>query len=271
MRKTCFIGAGNMAEALVRGLLASGRFGKKDMAVCDVNPGRLSLFSSEYGIAGDGDARSVVAASDVVVFCVKPGVVPAVCRRIRPAAGKKKLYVSIAAGVRMSSVLRLLGEGTKLARVMPNAPALSLSGASCVCFGEGLSAGEEDFVLGMFGCLGKAFRVESEELMDAVTGLGGSGPAFVATFVEALCDGGVKAGLGRELSLALALQTVLGTSRMILESGAHPAEIRDMVASPGGTTMSGMHSLERGGFRAAVMSAVESAALRSAELSAGED
>ena len=260
-----------MAEALVRGLLASGRFGKKDMAVCDVNPERLSLFSSEYGIRGSEDARETVRGSDVVVLCVKPGVVPEVCREIVPAAGEDKLFVSIAAGVRLSSIRGLLGPGAKLARVMPNAPALVLEGASCVCFGGGLSPEEEEFVLGMFGCLGKAFRVGSESMMDAATGLGGSGPAFAAMFVEALCDGGVKMGLGRELSLSLALQTVLGTSKMILESGRHPAEIRDMTASPGGTTISGIHSLERGGFRDAVMSAVESAALRGAELSAEED
>ena len=271
MKKTCFIGAGNMAEALVRGLLASGRFGKKDMAVCDVNPERLSLFSSEHGISGDADAARVAAGSDVVVLCVKPDVVPEVCRRIAPASGEKKLYVSIAAGVRISTLRGFLGPDAKLARVMPNSPALVLEGASCVCFGDGLSRAEEEFVLGMFECLGKAFRVGSEGVMDAATGLGGSGPAFAAMFVEALCDGGVKMGLGRELSLALALQTVLGTSKMIQQGGRHPAEVRDMTASPGGTTMSGIHSLERGGFRDAVMSAVESAALRSAELSAEED
>lgn len=271
MKRTCFIGAGNMAEALARGLLASGRFEKEDMAVCDVDPGRLSLFSSEYGIAGGADAARAAAGADVVVLCVKPGVVPEVCRELAPAAGEDKLYVSIAAGVRLSSLRGLLGPGAKLVRVMPNAPALALEGASCVCFGDGLSAAEEEFVLGMFGCLGRAFRVGSEDLMDAATGLGGSGPAFAAMFVEALCDGGVKMGLGRELSLALALQTVLGTSKMIMESGRHPAEIRDMTASPGGTTMSGIHALERGGFRDAVMSAVESAALRGAELSAEED
>lgn len=260
-----------MAEAMVRGLVASGEFGKRDIVLRDVDEKRLSDLRSRYGVLVAADASELVKVSDVVVFSVKPGVVPEICREIRNVASTKKLYVSVAAGVTRSSILSILGGGKKLARVMPNAPCLVLGGASCVCFGEGFSAEEEALVLRMFGSLGKAWRVEDESVMDAVTGLSGSGPAFAAMFVEALSDGGVKAGLGRELAAELAAQTVLGTSKMIMESGRHPAEIKDMVSSPGGTTMSGIHSLESRGFRDAVMSAVEAAANRSAQLSGRED
>lgn len=271
MAKLGFIGAGNMAEAMVRGLLSSADFGKRDIVLHDVDERRLSDLRSRYGVLVASDANELVKDSDVVVFSVKPGVIPDVCREIRNVASTKKLYVSVAAGVPRSFILGVLGDGKKLARVMPNAPCLVLRGASCVCFGEGFSAEEEALVLRMFGSLGKVWRVENEDLMDAVTGLSGSGPAFVAMFVEALSDGGVKAGLRRELATELAAQTVLGTSEMIMESGKHPAEIKDMVASPGGTTISGIHSLESRGFRGAVISAVEAAAKRSARLSGQED
>ena len=260
-----------MAEAMVRGLLASGSLGKKDITLSDTDPERLSLLASRYGVATASDNREAVKKSDIVVFSVKPRVLPAVCREVKNVATGDKLYVSIAAGAGSSSIKKLLGKEVKLARVMPNTPSLVLEGASCVYFGEGFSGGEEDLVLGILGSLGKAFRVESESLMDAVTALSGSGPAFASIFIEALCDGAVKMGLPRKLATDLAAQTVLGTSKMIQEGAGHPAQIKDMVTSPGGTTASGIHSLERGGFRAAVISAVESAARRSAELSGEED
>lgn len=260
-----------MAEAMVRGLLASGSFKKKDITLSDTDPERLSYLSSQHGVATTSDNREAVGKSDIVIFSVKPQVIPAVCTEVRNVATKDKLYVSIAAGVKHSSIKKLIGKEIKLARVMPNTPSLVLEGASCVYFGEGFSGEEEDLVLGILGSLGKAFRVDSEGVMDAVTALSGSGPAFVSIFIEALCDGAVKMGLSRKLATDLAAQTVLGTSKMIQEGARHPAEIKDMVTSPGGTTASGIHSLERGGFRAAVISAVEEAARRSAELSGEED
>ncbi len=271
MKKTAFIGAGNMAEAMVRGLLASENFKKNDIMLSDVDPRRLSYLSSQYGVATTSDNGEAVKKSDIVVFSVKPQVISKVCREVKNVATRDKLYVSIAAGVGCSSIKRLVGREIKLARVMPNTPSLVLEGASCVHFGEGFSGEEEDLILEILGSLGKAFRVESESLMDAVTALSGSGPAFVSIFIEALCDGAVKMGLPRKLATDLAAQTVLGTSKMIQEGAGHPAEIKDMVTSPGGTTASGIHSLERGGFRAAVISAIESAARRSAELSGEED
>ncbi len=271
MKKAGFIGAGNMAEAMVRGLLASGSFKKKDITLSDIEPARLSYLSSQYGVTTTSDNKEAVKTSDMVIFSVKPQVIPSVCEEVRNVATRDKLYVSIAAGVKHSFIKRLIGREIKLARVMPNTPSLVLEGASCVYFGEGFSGEEEDLILEILGSLGKAFRVESENLMDAVTALSGSGPAFVSIFIEALCDGAVKMGLSRKLATELAAQTVLGTSKMIQEGAGHPAEIKDMVTSPGGTTASGIHSLEQGGFRAAVISAIEAAARRSAELSGEED
>ncbi len=271
IKKIAFLGAGNMAEAMVRGLLASKSFKKENIILSDVNGERLSTLLSKYGVLSARDNRQAVADSDIVVFSVKPDVVGAVCEQIRTVATTDKLYVSIAAGVRYSFIKTLIGKEIKLARVMPNAPSIVLEGASCVYFGEGFSGEEEDIVLSILGFLGKAFRVQKESFMDAVTAVGGSGPAFVSIFIEALCDGAVKMGLGRDLALELVLQTVSGTSKMMLHGSRHPAEIKDMVTSPGGTTASGIHSLERDGFRAAVISAVEAAARRSAELSKQEN
>jgi len=271
MKKTGFIGAGNMAEAMVKGLIASGSFKKKEIVLSDVDPARLSYLSSQYGVMTTSDNKEVVRTSDIVIFSVKPQTISFVCGEVRNVATTDKLYVSIAAGVKHSSIKTLIGREIKLARVMPNTPSLVLEGASCIYFGEGFSGDEEDLILKILGALGKAFRLEDEGIMDAVTALCGSGPAFVSIFIEALCDGAVKMGLSRKLAIDLAAQTVLGTSKMIQQSTVHPAEIKDMVTSPGGTTASGIHSLEQGGFRATVISAIESAARRSAELSARED
>ncbi|MCY3985980.1 MAG: pyrroline-5-carboxylate reductase [Candidatus Dadabacteria bacterium] len=271
MKRVGFIGAGNMAEAMVRGLFSSGSFKKRDITLSDVDPERLSYMSSRYGVFTTPDNSETVMNSDVAIFSVKPQVLSHVCREVRNVATTDKLYVSIAAGVRHSFIKKLIGREIKLARVMPNTPSLVLEGASCVYFAESFSEEEEKFVIKIFGSLGKAFRLENEELMDVVTAISGSGPAFVSMFIEALSDGAVKMGLSRKLAIELAAQTVLGTSKMIQEGVGHPAEIKDMVTSPGGTTASGIHSLERASFRAAVISAVESATNRSLELSEEEE
>ncbi len=271
MKKVGFIGAGNMAEAMVMGLLASKTYSKEDIILSDVNTERLETLTSKYGVLTTLDNCKAAESADIVVLCVKPAIVGSVCGEIKGVISTDKIYVSIAAGVRSSSIRAAIGsKWIKLARVMPNAPSLVLEGANCVCFGEGFTEKEETLVLQMFQALGKAFRLEDEKLMDVVTALSGSGPAFVAVFIEALCDGAVKMGLDRNLATALAVQTVCGTGRMVFLGDKHPAEIKDMVASPGGTTASGIHSLEGAGFRAAVISAVEVATKRSAELSGKE-
>src|SRR5438067_11456149 len=192
---------------------------------------------------------------------------PAVLAEVLPLLGPHHLVVSIAAGITLRQLRAGLGASCRLVRVMPNTPCLV--GASAAGYAPAETATAEDIALvdRLLNAVGRAFRV-SESLLDAVTGLSGSGPAFVAVMIEALADGGVRMGLPRDIALTLAAQTVMGTARMILEADLHPAKLKDMVSSPGGTTIAGLHALERGGLRAALMDAVEAATHRSAELAA---
>jgi pyrroline-5-carboxylate reductase len=207
----------------------------------------------------------VVQACDTLVLAVKPQVMAAVLAEVKPHIAARHVVVSIAAGVTLKTLADGLGDKTRLVRVMPNTPCLV--GASAAGFAPGSTATPEDVVLvgRLFGAVGKAFAVP-EPLLDAVTGLSGSGPAFVYVMIEALADGGVRVGLPRDVAQALAAQTVLGAAKMVLETGQHPAALKDAVASPGGTTIAGLHALERAGLRAALMDAVEAATRRSLEL-----
>jgi pyrroline-5-carboxylate reductase len=207
----------------------------------------------------------VAAQSDVLVLAVKPQTLPALLDEIRNQVTEKHLVVSIAAGVSLKRLADGLLANRRLIRVMPNTPCLL--GASAAGFAAGPGAKPEDVALveRLFNAVGKAFVVP-ESLLDPVTGLSGSGPAFVYVMVEALADGGVRMGLPRDVATTLAAQTVMGAARMVLETGQHPGQLKDAVTSPGGTTIAGLHALERGGFRAAVMDAVEAATKRAAEL-----
>ncbi|MGH7885458.1 MAG: pyrroline-5-carboxylate reductase [Thermodesulfobacteriota bacterium] len=265
-----FIGGGNMAEAIIKGLLLSKSIKKNEIIVSDINPERLRFITSRYGIKSAANNKDVVINSDLVILCVKPGVFATVLSDIKKLSISNKLFISIAAGINTSFIKKTVGKNIKIARVMPNTPSLVLEGASAVYFEEGFLENEKMSVLSMLKSVGNVYEIEKEDLMDAVTGLSGSGPAFVSIFIEALSDGGVKMGLTRDLSNKLAVQTVYGTSKMILETARHPSEIKDMVSSPGGTTINGVHKLEEKGFRDAVISAVEAAALRSKELSKEE-
>lgn len=265
-----FIGAGNMAEAIIKGLLLSKSVKKSEITASDINPERLKFITSQYGIKSTASNKDVVINSDLVILCVKPGVFSTVLSDIKNLSISNKLFISIAAGIKTSFIKKVVEKNIKIVRVMPNAPSFVLEAASAVYFGEGFSKDEKKSVLSILESIGKVYEIEKEELMDAVTGLSGSGPAFVSIFIEALSDGGVKSGLSRELSHKLAVQTVYGTSKMLIEFGKHPAEIKDMVSSPGGTTISGIHKLEEKGFRNAIISAVEAAAVRSNKLSEEE-
>jgi pyrroline-5-carboxylate reductase len=190
-----------------------------------------------------------------------------VLAELRPLITPNHLVVSVAAGVSMATLARGLGADRRLARAMPNTPALVCEGAAAFCLGPAALPEDEAIVAACLEAVGKAFRVP-ENLLDAVTGLSGSGPAFVYIIIEALADGGVRAGLPREIALALAAQTVLGSAKMVLETGQHPGSLKDQVTSPAGTTIAGVHALERGGVRAALIDAVEAAYRRSVELAA---
>jgi pyrroline-5-carboxylate reductase len=236
-----------------------------DLTVSEPAAPRRQLLAERYGIKVIDDNARLCAESDTIVLAVKPQVVGHVFKEMGPSFDSGKLLISIMAGIKTATIEGGLAGKARVVRVMPNTPALVLEGASALC--RGTNATDEDLALArhIFELVGNAVVVE-EKLMDAVTGLSGSGPAYVLTFIEALSDAGVKQGLTRDTATALAAQTVLGTAKLLLESREHPAVLRGNVSSPGGTTIAGMHSLERDGFRGAVMNAVEVATARSMEL-----
>ena len=261
-----FLGAGNMAEAIINGLIKSGQVKGSEISASDKNIERLNVIVEGYGIEGHNKNFEVARRSDVIIVAVKPQVIKPVLNEISDEIGPDKLIISIAAGIGIKQIASNLKEGAKIVRVMPNTPALVLSGVSALCPGKGVSKDQMELATAIFDAVGETVTVEDEGLMDAVTGLSGSGPAFVYTFIEAMSDAGVKAGLPRTTANILATQTVLGSAKVVSELKRHPGELRDMVTSPGGTTIAGMGKLEEKGFRSAVMSAVEAAVRRSKEL-----
>ncbi len=263
-QRIAFLGGGNMAEALIRGLLEQKRYGPADICVSDISGDRLAFLRDTYGVNTAPANRDAAADADVVVLAVKPHQINAVVKECA-AELTGRLVVSIAAGVSLEAMLAT-GVKARFVRVMPNTPALIGAGVSALCGAADVSPEDMTLVRDIFSAVGRAVDLPAESLMDAVTGLSGSGPAYVFLFIEALADGGVKAGLPRPLALELAAQTVAGAARLVAESGKHPGELKDMVTSPAGTTIAGVHTLEKHAFRGAVTSAVEAAAQRSREL-----
>ena len=260
--KLGFIGVGSMGGAIIRGLLAGGFVPRENLVYYDPDPARQAQMD-ELGVAAALDNPEVMHAP-VVVLGVKPQVLSAVLAGVKGFARPWHLVISIAAGVPLA-VLEGAFPDSRVIRVMPNTPTLVGAGMAALAPGRGVTPEDLALALDLFRAVGQAVVVE-ERLMDAVTGLSGSGPAFVAVFIEALTDGGVKMGLPRPLALTLATQTVLGTARLCHEEQMHPALLKDLVTSPGGTTIAGLHALESAGFRGAVMGAVTAAAARSKEL-----
>jgi pyrroline-5-carboxylate reductase len=259
-----FLGAGRMATALARGWLRAELIRADRCRASDpLLPARQS-FTAETGCPAVADNREVVAGSDLLVLAVKPQSMPALLAEIRPLL-RTPLVVSIAAGITLRQLTGGLGAGCRLVRVMPNTPCLI--GFSASGYSPGENATDDDIALvdRLMAAVGVAFRLP-EHLLDAVTGLSGSGPAFVYLMIEAMSDGGVRVGLPRDVATTLAAQTVLGAAKMVLETRTHPGMLKDMVASPGGTTIAGLHALERGGVRGALMDAVEAATRRAMEL-----
>jgi pyrroline-5-carboxylate reductase len=264
--KLGFIGVGSMGGAIIRGLVAGGVVPRENLIYCDPDPARQAQME-ELGVAAALDNAEVMH-SPVIVLAVKPQVIPAVLAGIKAFARPWHLIISIAAGVPLS-VLEAACPESRVVRVMPNTPTLVGAGMAALAPGRGVTPEDLALPMALFRAVGQAVVVE-EKLMDAVTGLSGSGPAFVAVFIDALADGGVKMGLPRPLALTLATQTVLGTARLCHEEQLHPAVLKDQVTSPGGTTIAGLHALESGGFRGAIIDAVTAAARRSKELGEGK-
>jgi pyrroline-5-carboxylate reductase len=261
-RRVGFLGAGKMATALARGLCRAGFTDPDHVLASDPVPEILARFVDETGCRAAHSNLDVVRHASVLVVAVKPQHVHAVLAEAAASVTSGHLVVSIAAGVPLQAMASSLGADRRLVRVMPNTPCLVGASASGFCVGGSATAEDARLVETMFSSVGVAISL-SEPLLDAVTGLSGSGPAFVCLVIEALADGGVKAGLPRDVAQILAAQTVMGTARMVLETGQHPAVLKDAVASPGGTTIAGLHELERGGLRGCLMNAVEAAAQRS--------
>jgi pyrroline-5-carboxylate reductase len=264
-----FVGAGAMAEALAGGLAAAG-VDTQRMRAADPDPARRERFQQALGIATCADNAAVVEESDVVVLAVKPQVVaPALADLAGGPDLSRPLWVSIAAGVRLATLEAKLPDGARVARAMPNTPALIRAGATAVCGNAHATPDDLALARALFESVGVCWLAPAEKMLDAVTGLSGSGPAYVFVFLEALGDAGERMGLPREAARTLAAQTLLGAARLAVEDGREPAELRKQVTSPGGTTLAGLERLEARALRATVEEAVEAATRRSAEL--GQD
>lgn len=260
-----FIGAGKMATALGLGLCQSGFTTPDYLSASDVIPAALEQFAEKTGGTPLPTNRSVAERADILILAVKPQQFTAVLAELAPQIEPRHLIISIAAGIPLSALARSLGADRRLVRVMPNTPCLVGESASAYCTGGTATPEDQQLVARLLSAVGLAVPLP-ESMLDAVTGLSGSGPAYVCLMIEALADGGVKVGLPRDVALKLAAQTVLGTARMVLETLQHPGQLKDAVASPGGTTIAGLHALERHGVRGALMDAVEAATNRSREL-----
>jgi len=264
-KRLAFIGGGNMAEALLRGILTANRMQAVEILATDVRDERLAYLQTTYGIGVSSDNAAAARQAETVLLAVKPQNMDRVLAELKGAVGEAQLLISIAAGIATATIAAYFPHPVRVVRVMPNTPALVLEGMSAVSGGRYATPQDFEMAQRLFEAVGKVVVVD-ESLMDAITGLSGSGPAYVFLMIDALADAGVKMGLPRDVSLALAAQTVRGAARLVLETGKHPGELKDMVTSPGGTTIAGLHALEQGGVRASLINAVEAATRRSREL-----
>jgi pyrroline-5-carboxylate reductase len=257
-----FIGSGKMASALVRGIVKTGAVSGESIVVTDSNPAVATDLAARAGGGSVPTNVELVSCADAIVICVKPGDAVDLLKSLDLGG---KLVISIVAGISLGVLEAAAGPSARLVRVMPNTPALIHCGAAGYALGKTATPDDALLTEKLFGAVGSIVRVK-EDLLDVVTGLSGSGPAYVCLLVEALADGGVLMGLPRDLALRLAAQTVAGSAEMILQTGEHPAVLRDMVASPGGTTIAGIEALEIGGVRAGMIAAVRAATERAREL-----
>ena len=265
-KKIGFIGGGNMAEAMIKGLLSAGFIEAKSLMVADVCPVRREWLHQEYHVKTTDDNCELAKKCNILLLAVKPQSMKDVLEGIADEVDDKKLVISIAAGIPIKTIEEHLSpDGKKklgVVRTMPNTPALVLEGVTALAVNGNVSAGDLKVAHRIFEAVGKTVDV-NESHLDAVTGLSGSGPAYIFMIIEALSDAGVKMGLARDVANILTLQTILGSAKLAMESGKHPGELKDQVTSPGGTTISGLHALEKGGLRTTLMSAVEAATKRS--------
>jgi pyrroline-5-carboxylate reductase len=260
------IGAGNMAEAMIKGLIAAGAVAPEQLVVSEPRADRRKEIGARYGVVVHGDNREAAAGADILLLAVKPQILDKVLGEIEPRMHKDALVITIAAGVPTAMVEAKLGD-RRVVRAMPNTPALIGLGATVVCAGEHATEDDLEAAKRIFDSVGMTVVLD-ETLLDAATGLSGSGPAYVFLIIEALSDAGVKVGLSRYNAQELAAQTLLGAAKLLIDTGEHPGRLKDMVTSPGGTAIAGLHTLEAGGLRTTLINAVEAATNRSRELGA---
>lgn len=263
-KKIGFLGAGKMATALAHGILDAGLCPADQLLACDVDEGQRQRFEKETGIRTVAAIKDVASFCDLAILAVKPNHVPEVLASIRQPFADRFL-LSIAAGIPIATLESGLEPRARVVRVMPNTPALVRCGAAAYAAGRHATSDDLSITEAILGAVGLCVQTP-EKMLDAVTGLSGSGPAYIFVVIEALADGGVEMGLPRDVALKLAAQTVLGAARLVLDTGKHPGELKDMVASPGGTTIEGLRTLEEAGVRAAFMNAVRAATEKSRRL-----
>ncbi len=264
-----FIGAGAMTEALIRCILQKGFISAAKIWASDVLPERGRYLADKYGINFIEDNKDLVKKCSIIIYAVKPIMMSSVLTEVSPCVIPQQLHISIAAGISLTFIAQYLPADIPVVRVMPNTPSLVGAGASAYTLGKAAGPKEEKLVKEILDCAGVSVKVP-EHLMNAVTGLSGSGPAYIFLILESLIDGGVKAGLPRNIAAVLVTQTILGAAKLAQESGEHPARLKDMVTTPGGTTIAGLHVLEEGKVRAALINAVVAAARRADELATGK-
>ncbi|HEY1559041.1 MAG TPA: pyrroline-5-carboxylate reductase [Kofleriaceae bacterium] len=263
-----FVGAGNMAEAMIRGLVRGGHVAADKIAASGPRRERLDELAKQYGIAVTTDNRDLARRCGLVVLAVKPQIADKVLREIGEELHAGTLVVSICAGIDTEAIEAAVAPGVRVIRAMPNTPALVGAGATAIAAGKLASEADLTTARALFDAVGITVVLE-ESALDAVTGLSGSGPAYIFLILEALADAGVKVGLSRRTAQRLAAQTVMGSAKLLLETDEHPGKLKDMVTSPGGTAIAGLHTLEQGGLRTTLINAVETATKRARELGRG--
>ena len=264
--KLGIVGCGKMGSALLKGAISAGAVSPSDVTIFDPYQPAADALAEASGAGLSASNAEVVAQSDAILLCVKPQDMLSMLAELRQQSAGK-LFISIAAGVAIGAIEGIIDPKARVVRVMPNTPALIGQGASAYALGSSAKSADAEIATALLGAVGTVIEVP-EKLLDAVTGLSGSGPAYVYTFIEAMADGGVLAGIPKDKAIQLAAQTVAGAANMVLQTGEHPAVLRDQVTSPGGTTIAGLSAIEAGGLRSTLIKAVETATERSKELGA---
>jgi pyrroline-5-carboxylate reductase len=265
-RTVAILGTGNMGTSLLQGIIKAGLTPAKKIIGCDLNTEKLQLLEQQWHVRTGVNLREAVSEAEVILLCVKPMTIPKVLKEIKTVMRDEHLVISIAAGVRIAFLQEIIGRKVGIVRTMPNIASTVDEGATAIAYGDNVTETQKRIAEAIFKAVGETVTV-AEEQLDAVTGLSGSGPAYVYMVIEALIDGGVKMGLARDIASRLAIQTVLGSAKLVKTSGLHPAILRDQVTTPGGTAINAIHELESHGLRSMLINAVATATRRSEELS----